>query len=1181
MDETDLAPPLRFRSSASPREDLPLLSLDSHRHGRRPAVITFLLALATSLLFAGTARSVTYPPDFEEQTVIGGLTMPTAVAYTPDGRTLIAEKSGQLKLAAPGASTATTILDMGNQVNAYWDRGFLGLAVDASFQANHFIYLLYTYELNPGSPDGSGPMVSRLTRAVLNPDSTVGPQTVLLGSYVSGPCGTPSNTLDCIPSDGASHSIGSVRAAPDGSLYVGSGDASSFGAVDPMAFRSYDEASMAGKIMHVDRNGNGLASHPFCPSETDLTKVCTKVYAKGLRNPFRFVLRPGNAGLTVGDVGWNTREEVDLVPTGGKSYGWPCYEGTIRTPGYQDRSECPPEYAKEGTANAHVAPVYDWAHSVSNAAIGGPTYTSDQFPSSYRDSIFVGDYAGRFLKRLELNGSDQVTAVHDFAGDWSGVDIEMTPGGDLVYVSFGTPGMSDGALKRIVYTPGNRTPSARASAFPTSGTPPLAVAFDASASSDPDGDVLTYSWDFGDGTSGSGVTPSHTYASSGSYTARVTVDDGRGRSDSATVPIDVGSSRPVVKIEAPVDGSTYRDGEPVTIRGSATDIQDGDAPRLRVLVGHHAQAHRPQPCDQPAPGRDGDDVRDGRRPRLRLLLRDHAHGDRFRRQHRHGQVDHPARGRQLRHHELAGRSGRLLRRALRHDPVHDDRHARFQDDRDCSGPLQPERAHIQFSSWSDGGARVHDITIPAAASTLTANYRDDGPAGPVAALAFDEGAGATARDTSGFGNDGAISGATWTTAGKYGPGLTFDGVNDWVTVPDADSLDIRGPLTLEAWVMPRDKGAWDNIVMKEAPGSHAYVLYATGDALAPVPNGAVGSDEAFAPSGLPTGAWTHVAVTFDGSALRIYVDGTLVTTRTGASPPPVSTNPLRIGGDAVWSDEFFDGSLDEIRVYDRALTAAEITSDMNTRIGAPPVDTAAPSVAITAPEANATVGGATEVRADATDDTGVAGVRFVLDGNDLGAEDTSAPYGVLWDTTTAANGQHTLTAVARDAAGNTTTSAPRSVVVSNGSVATAPVPASAPPPIPASAPPPTSPPATPVDQGSPKPTTPAQSTQTVRFSSKQPKLRGNRKVALRLSCRGTRACKGSITVRTGKRKLATGRLSLRAGTSATVKLRLGKKARRAIKGKRKLKLRVTVKLLKTASGEPSVRTVSLKLKGRA
>ena len=104
-----------------------------------------------------------------------------------------------------------------------------------------------------------------------------------------------------------------MRSAPDGTLWVGSGDASSFNDVDPLAFRTYNTQSMAGKIMHIDRNGQGLPGHPFCTANGNLSQVCTKIWAGGFRNPFRFKLRPGG-GLTVGDVGWGTTEEVDFVP---------------------------------------------------------------------------------------------------------------------------------------------------------------------------------------------------------------------------------------------------------------------------------------------------------------------------------------------------------------------------------------------------------------------------------------------------------------------------------------------------------------------------------------------------------------------------------------------------------------------------------------------------------------------------------------------------------------------------------------------------------------------------------------------------------------------------------------------------------------------------------------------------
>jgi hypothetical protein len=98
-------------------------------------------------------------------------------------------------------------------------------------------------------------------------------------------------------------------------------------------------------------------------------------------------------------------------------------------------------------------------------------------------------------------------------------------------------------------------------------------------------------------------------------------------------------------------------------------------------------------------------------------------------------------------------------------------------------------------------------------------------------------------------------------------------------------------------------------------------------------------------------------------------------------------------------------------------------------------DTTAPAVAISAPLPGATVSGPVGVSANASDNVGVAGVQFKRDGGDLGAEDTTAPFSTTWDTTTAPNGSHTLTAVARDAAGNLTISAAVSVTVSNGSPA--------------------------------------------------------------------------------------------------------------------------------------------------
>lgn len=205
---------------------------------------------------------------------------------------------------------------------------------------------------------------------------------------------------------------------------------------------------------------------------------------------------------------------------------------------------------------------------------------------------------------------------------------------------------------------------------------------------------------------------------------------------------------------------------------------------------------------------------------------------------------------------------------------------------------------------------------------------------PVLAMGFDAGAGSTAADSSVSGNDGAIAGASWTDDGRYGRALRFDGVDDWVTVPDDDTLDLTGDLTLSAWIKPEAANPFMSVLMKEATGSYEYALYAT-DGAGNQASGWVGASGAYSPSVTALNEWHHLAVTFSDSTVRLYMDGVLKETQTGASAPVGSDGMFRIGGTAVYANEFFKGLIDEVRVYDEALTPAELQTEANTPVTAP------------------------------------------------------------------------------------------------------------------------------------------------------------------------------------------------------------------------------------------------------
>ncbi|MDQ8045669.1 MAG: PQQ-dependent sugar dehydrogenase, partial [Patulibacter sp.] len=169
-----------------------------------------------------------------------------------------------------------------------------------------------------GSPGTSGSKVPDFKESNIYPDGDL--STRADGAY------------DCLPSDESTHGLGTVASAPDGSLYLSIGDASPYLYPSIGSLRAFNLESYAGKVLHVDRSGHGLASHPFCPTETDLTRVCTKIWAIGIRNGFRFSLLPadsksgGQPVLSLGDVGNGAMESLSIVHPG-DDLGWPCWEG--------------------------------------------------------------------------------------------------------------------------------------------------------------------------------------------------------------------------------------------------------------------------------------------------------------------------------------------------------------------------------------------------------------------------------------------------------------------------------------------------------------------------------------------------------------------------------------------------------------------------------------------------------------------------------------------------------------------------------------------------------------------------------------------------------------------------------------------------------------------------------------
>ena len=196
---------------------------------------------------------------------------------------------------------------------------------------------------------------------------------------------------------------------------------------------------------------------------------------------------------------------------------------------------------------------------------------------------------------------------------------------------------------------------------------------------------------------------------------------------------------------------------------------------------------------------------------------------------------------------------------------------------------------------------------------------------------FDEGSGSTAYDSSGYNNDGALlpaDGPTWTTSGKYNGALIFDGVNDYVRVPDSNSLDVVSNITLEAWIYPHTVAKdYQVIVCKHnhTDNNRSYYLGLQMDKIAfYLSQDGVTNRILISATSIAANVWTHVAATSDGTTMKLFING-VQDPNTIAAPSTIHAHsyPLIIGAylpSVTGYQRHFDGVIDEVAVFNEVVS---------------------------------------------------------------------------------------------------------------------------------------------------------------------------------------------------------------------------------------------------------------------
>ncbi|TGE18110.1 PQQ-dependent sugar dehydrogenase, partial [Hymenobacter elongatus] len=651
------------------------------------------------------------PTGFTSTTVSGQWDEAVGLTFNATGTHMFVwERPGRVWVVTNGQRSL--LLDISPEVGAWIDHGLLGFALHPQFDTNGYFYLFYlvdrhhllnfgTAAYSPTTNEYFNATISRLTRytATKSGDTysvNLASRKILLGA-------TKSTGVACLE---GTHSTGTLLFGSDGMLLASVGDGATGGTADfgsnpdsyfaqalqdgiitdkenVGAFRSQLVDCLNGKVLRLDPlTGAGVPSNPFY-NAADPQAPRSKVWALGLRNPFRMTLKPGtgstnpadgNPGvLYIGDVGFSNWEEMNVVSQARQNMGWPLFEGLVANPTFMGQKRynfyapnprfgingCTQEYfyfqdlikqaTTTGTASfvnpcggqalpasvptfVHTRPIIDWGHGAGpartgifsgqtpatinigatgspvtgpqfggSASVGGVFYPYNDFPAGYQNTYFLGDYTEGWIRNMTLDASNKPTAVRDFVNDGAVVvHMAVSPAETgLFYVNF-----FPSEIRKITYlSSGNVAPVAVASTDKLYGPSPLAVKFTGNASSDPEGQVLTYLWNFGDGTTSTAPNPAHTFTTATSapkkFTVTLTVTDPQGLTNQTTLVVSVNNTPPQVTITSPAVNTLYSVSAQTTfsLEATVTDQEHSGAQLSYQWQGalHHEDHMHPEP----------------------------------------------------------------------------------------------------------------------------------------------------------------------------------------------------------------------------------------------------------------------------------------------------------------------------------------------------------------------------------------------------------------------------------------------------------------------------------------------------------------------------------------------------------------------------------------------------------